>query len=166
MVRQASQAGAALSLLYRSIYVWRCTAPTQAPVRYVAVFTDGGAEKDLRQHGVDNMCAPVAPFYHQLSFVSSQFQPFVCLSTQWLIGASDLPLAGSAPNLWESYRSARTGQHQRHRPALGAYPQKFLGVLHITPQPVCLVQDSYTLHMTAVHAFIQLLKEVIPWHSL
>ena len=68
-LRQASQAGTALSSLYRSIYV-AVHRPTQTPVRYIGVFTDGGAEKALRQYGVDNMCAPVAHCPHQLTFAS------------------------------------------------------------------------------------------------
>ena len=51
---QGVHEGAALSSLYRSIYCLMHTA-VQTPVRYVGVFTDGGADEALRQYGVDNM---------------------------------------------------------------------------------------------------------------
>ena len=60
VVRQASREGAALSLLYRSVYTLLRTR-AQTSIRYVGVFTDGGADGGLGQYGVDQMCAP-APF--------------------------------------------------------------------------------------------------------
>ena len=64
VVRQASQSCTALSSLYRSIFA-AVHRPPWTAVRYVGVFTDGGADKALRRHAVDNMCAPVAPSYVQ-----------------------------------------------------------------------------------------------------
>ena len=57
MVRQATRDGTALSSIYRVVHV-AVHAPTQKPVRYVGVYTDGG--QALRQHGVDNLYAPVS----------------------------------------------------------------------------------------------------------
>ena len=56
-VRQGTHGGTALSSLYRSMFSLVHT-PTQVPIRYVGVFTDGGARDSLQQFGVDNMCAP------------------------------------------------------------------------------------------------------------
>ena len=60
VVRQASREGAALSLLYRSVYTLLRTR-AQTSIRYVGVFTDGGADGGLGQYGIDHMCGP-APF--------------------------------------------------------------------------------------------------------
>ena len=54
LVRQAVNTGTALSSLYRTIFS-AAHRSTQTPVRYVGVFTDGGADKALQQYGVDNM---------------------------------------------------------------------------------------------------------------
>ena len=54
LVWQGVHEGTALSSLYRSIFCLMHTA-VQTPVRYVGVFTDGGADEALRQYGVDNM---------------------------------------------------------------------------------------------------------------
>ena len=65
LVRQGKHEAAALSKLYRSIY--RMVASMVPPhielerVRYVGVFTDGGADNSLQQYGVHNMCAPPQP---------------------------------------------------------------------------------------------------------
>ena len=56
LVRQGKHEGAALSKLYRSIYRMVYSKPER--VRYVGVFTDGGAADSLQKYGVDNMCAP------------------------------------------------------------------------------------------------------------
>lgn len=56
-MRQAIREGTALSSLYLTVHV-AVHSPTQKPVRYVGAYTDGG--KALWQHGVDNLCAPVA----------------------------------------------------------------------------------------------------------
>ena len=54
LVRQAVQNGTALSLLYRSVHTL-VHKTTQMPVRYVGMFTDGGAAEALHQSSVDNM---------------------------------------------------------------------------------------------------------------
>ena len=54
LVQQAIQNGTGLSSLYRSVYT--LTHKTaQMPVRYVGMFTDGGAAEALQQSAVDNM---------------------------------------------------------------------------------------------------------------
>ena len=60
LVRQGPHGGTALSTLYRSIFSLVYT-PTLVPIRYVGVFTDGGARDSPQQFGVDNMCAPKLP---------------------------------------------------------------------------------------------------------
>ncbi|KAK9841811.1 hypothetical protein WJX81_004571 [Elliptochloris bilobata] len=54
---QAIHEGTELSSLYRSVFFMVHT-PSQMPVRYVGVYTDGGADMQLRQYSVDNMFSP------------------------------------------------------------------------------------------------------------
>ena len=60
LVRQAVTASSALSSLYRTIFSAAHVA-TQMPVRYVGVFTDGGADKSLRSSMGSTTCAAQIP---------------------------------------------------------------------------------------------------------
>ena len=94
LVRQGVYKGTALSSLYRSTFCL-VHSPAQTPVRYVGVFTDGGADGALRQYGVDNMSVPV-PLLHCRCTGTSCFCWLYIIDTLWLReGVTDCMCAGS-----------------------------------------------------------------------
>ena len=123
LVRQAVQAGTALSSLYRMVFTAVHTV-TPRPVRYVGVFTDGGTANMLREHGVDSMCAPLLSCFpvHQADL--PDIAPFhIYYGRGYSLDCILQVLTQLVGELQQRHR----GQHQRCWPSLGV-PLCFAGV--------------------------------------